>query len=143
MIRRLSALLLAALIAGVAQAHFVFVLPSKDATTAEIVMPLTLLFSPWPWLTWIAIVSMWMLHAFIISTIPLAVPLEWNVFFAFCAAFLFANFHAGSGYGVGDMNPALLAGVTITATWVLGTGYGFHLIRRAQRSGGACPVPSP
>lgn len=38
MLRRCSALLLAALIAGVAQAHFVFVLPSKDATTAEIVM---------------------------------------------------------------------------------------------------------
>jgi len=38
MFRRFSALLLAALIAGMAQAHFVFVLPSKDATTAEIVM---------------------------------------------------------------------------------------------------------
>ncbi|HRD99843.1 MAG TPA: DUF3556 domain-containing protein, partial [Ilumatobacteraceae bacterium] len=36
-------------------------------TTTEIVMPLILLFSPWPWLTWIAIVSMWLLHAFIIS----------------------------------------------------------------------------
>ena len=47
-------------------------------------MPLVLLFSPWPWLTWIAIISIWMLHTFIISTIPLAVPLEWNVFFMFC-----------------------------------------------------------
>lgn len=84
-------------------------------TTCEIVMPLTLLFSPWPWLTWVAIVSMWMLHTFIISTIPLAVPLEWNVFFMFCAAFLFANFGAGDGYGVGDMNPALLAVVLVMA----------------------------
>ncbi|HWL45913.1 MAG TPA: DUF3556 domain-containing protein, partial [Ilumatobacter sp.] len=84
-------------------------------TTTEIVMPLTLLFSPWPWLTWIAVVSMWMLHAFIISTIPLAVPLEWNVFFGFCAAFLFINFHAGSGYAVTDMNPYLLAGVIVVA----------------------------
>ena len=32
---------------------------------------------------------------FIISTIPLAVPLEWNVFFMFVVAFLFANFPAG------------------------------------------------
>ncbi len=80
-------------------------------TTTEIVVPLTLLFSPWPWLTWIAIVCIWMLHLFIISTIPLAVPLEWNVFFIFCAAFLFGNFSAGDGYGVGDMNPALLVGV--------------------------------
>lgn len=91
-------------------------------TTAEIVMPLTLLFSPWPWLTWIAIVSMWMFHAFIISTIPLAVPLEWNVFFAFCAAFLFANFPAGDGYGVGDMHPALLIGVVVFAIFPIFLG---------------------
>ncbi len=84
-------------------------------TTAEIVVPLTLLFSPWPWLTWLAIVSIWMLHAFIISTVPFAVPLEWNVFFMFSAAFLFGNFPAGDGYGVFDMNPFLLAGVLFVA----------------------------
>ena len=80
-------------------------------TTAEIVVPLTLLFSPWPWLTWLAIVAIWMLHTFIISTFPLAVPLEWNVFFMFAAGFLFANFPAGAGYGVGDIHPGLLAAV--------------------------------
>ncbi len=84
-------------------------------TTCEFVMPLVLLFSPWPGLTWVAIVSMWLLHSFIISMFPLAVPLEWNVFFGFCAAFLFANFGAGDGYGVGDMNPALLAVVLFAA----------------------------
>ena len=47
-------------------------------------------------------------HLFIISTIPLAVPLEWNVFFIFAAAFLFAELPAGDGYGVGDMNPVVL-----------------------------------
>lgn len=82
-------------------------------TTAEIVVPLTLLFSPWPWLTWVAIVSIWMLHTFILSTIPLAVPLEWNVFFMFCAGFLFGNFSAGDGYGVFDMDPVLLACVLV------------------------------
>jgi hypothetical protein len=84
-------------------------------TTTEIAMPLILLFSPWRWATWIAIVSIWALHTFIISTFPLAVPLEWNVFFMFCAAFLFSNFHAGEGYGVGDMNPLLLVAVVIAA----------------------------
>jgi hypothetical protein len=84
-------------------------------TTCEIVMPLVLLFSPWPWMTWIAIVSIWMLHSFIISTFPLAVPLEWNVFFMFVVAFLFGNFGAGNGYGVGDMNPLLLALVVSAA----------------------------
>jgi hypothetical protein len=84
-------------------------------TTCELVMPLVLLFSPWPAVTWIAIVSIWMLHTFIISTIPLAVPLEWNVFFMFCVAFLFAGFPAGDGYAVSDMNPALLALVVVVA----------------------------
>ncbi len=84
-------------------------------TTCEIVMPLVLLFSPWPWMTWIAIVSIWMLHTFIISTFPLAVPLEWNVFFIFCVAFLFANFGAGDGYGVGDMSTLPLIIVLIAA----------------------------
>ncbi|MGZ6986925.1 MAG: DUF3556 domain-containing protein, partial [Ilumatobacteraceae bacterium] len=84
-------------------------------TTCELVMPLVLLFSPWPWLTWIGIVSLWMLHSFIISTIPLAVPLEWNVFFMFVVAFLFANFPAAHGYGVGDMTPYLLVIVVCVA----------------------------
>jgi hypothetical protein len=82
-------------------------------TTCEIVVPLVLLFSPWPWLTWLAIISIWALHTFIISTIPLAVPLEWNVFFMFAAGFLFANFPAGSGYGVGDIDPLLLIPVLV------------------------------
>ena len=94
---------------------FAHALAHIGGTTCEIVMPLTLLFSPWPWLTWIAIVSIWMLHTFIISTFPLAVPLEWNVFFMFCAAFLFGNFRAGQGYGVGDMRPALLVVVLVAA----------------------------
>ena len=84
-------------------------------TTCEMVMPLVLLFSPWPWLTWIAIVSIWMLHTFIISTIPLAVPLEWNVFFMFVVAFLFANFSPGNGYAVSDMDPVLLVIVVCVA----------------------------
>ncbi|MFZ9628383.1 MAG: DUF3556 domain-containing protein [Ilumatobacteraceae bacterium] len=108
---------------------FTHFLAHVGGTTAEIVMPLVLLFSPWPWLTWIGIVSMWMLHTFIISTIPLAVPLEWNVFFIFCAGFLFANFPAGAGYGVGDMNPALLIGVVAFALFpiILGAIWPQHV----------------
>ena len=91
-------------------------------TTCEMVMPLVLLFSPWRSLTWVAIISIWMLHTFIISTFPLAVPLEWNVFFMFCVAFHFANFHAGHGYGVGDMNPVLLALVVFAALFPIVLG---------------------
>jgi hypothetical protein len=82
-------------------------------TMCEIVVPLTLLFSPWPWMTWLAILSIWALHTFIISTIPLAVPLEWNVFFIFCAGFLFGNYSAGDGWGVGDIQPLLLIPVLV------------------------------
>jgi hypothetical protein len=91
-------------------------------TVCEMVMPLVLLFSPWPELTWVAVISIWMLHTFIISTIPLAVPLEWNVFFMFCAPFLFLNFSAGDGYAVGDMNPALLAAVLCVALFPIVLG---------------------
>jgi hypothetical protein len=85
-------------------------------------MPLVLLFSPWPWLTWVAILSIWALHTFIISTIPVAVPLEWNVFFIFCAAFIFANFHPNNGYALGDMNPVLMAVVLVAALFPIVLG---------------------
>ena len=91
-------------------------------TTCELVMPLVLLFSPWPWLTWIAIISIWMLHTFILSTIPIAVPLEWNVFFMFACGFLFANFSPSKGYGVADMNPVLLAIVVTVALFPIVLG---------------------
>ncbi len=49
-----------------------------------------LLFSTNTTITWLAIVGMITFHIFITSTFPLAVPLEWNVFFMFAAAWLFA-----------------------------------------------------
>jgi hypothetical protein len=88
-----------------AQTHL---LAHIGGTTCELVMPMVLLFSPWNRATWIAIISLWMMHTFIISTIPLAVPLEWNVFFMFCVAFLFANFRPNNGYALADMEPVLL-----------------------------------
>jgi hypothetical protein len=91
-------------------------------TTCELVMPPILLFSPWPWATWTAIICIWMLHTFIISTIPLAVPLEWNVFFMFCVAFLFANFTPEKGYAVTDMDPMLLGIVVVVALFPIVLG---------------------
>jgi Transmembrane protein of unknown function (DUF3556) len=101
---------------------FTHLLAHVGGTTCEFVMPMVLLLSPWRWLTWIAIVSIWMLHTFIISTFPLAVPLEWNVFFMFCAGFLFGNFRAGGGYGLGDMSPHLLVIVLIAALFPIVLG---------------------
>ena len=39
-------------------------------------------------------------HLFIISTFPLAVPLEWNVLFMYITAFLFLGYPERDGYGL-------------------------------------------
>ena len=44
---------------------------------------------PNKWLTLVAVAIMVAFHLFIISTFPLAVPLEWNVLFAYATVFLF------------------------------------------------------
>jgi Transmembrane protein of unknown function (DUF3556) len=87
-----------------------WVLAHIGGTVVELVLPLVLLFSTNSTLTWLAIVGMIVFHIFIISTFPLAVPLEWNVFFIFAAAWIFGGFPAGNGYGIGD----------VSSPWVLG-----------------------
>jgi uncharacterized membrane protein YkgB len=81
-------------------------------TTVEIIAPLVLLFSTNKWLTVAAVVMMVAFHLFIISTFPLAVPLEWNVLFAYATIFLFLGFPAWQGYSVTDMSsPWLTAAI--------------------------------
>lgn len=81
-------------------------------TTVEIIAPLVLLFSTNKWLTVAAAVIMVAFHLFIISTFPLAVPLEWNVLFAYATVFLFLGFPAWQGYSVADMSsPWLTAAI--------------------------------
>ena len=66
-------------------------------TTVEIVLPLVLLFSTNPTVTLLAVVGMVFFHLFILSTFPIAVPLEWNVLFAFATVFLFWGHPAWDG----------------------------------------------
>ncbi|WP_064742848.1 DUF3556 domain-containing protein [Pseudonocardia spinosispora] len=73
-------------------------------TTVELVTPMILLFSTNSTLTLCAVGLMILFHLFIISTFPLAVPLEWNVLFGFAAAFLFVGFPVTAGYGITDMS---------------------------------------
>jgi uncharacterized membrane protein YkgB len=81
-------------------------------TTVEIIAPLVLLFSTNKWLTVAAVVMMVSFHLFIISTFPLAVPLEWNVLFAYATIFLFLGFPAWQGYSVNGMSsPWLTAAI--------------------------------
>lgn len=84
-------------------------------TTVEILAPLILLFSTNKWLTVMAVVVMVAFHLFIISTFPLAVPLEWNVLFASAAIFLFLGFPAWRGYAVSDMSSPWLTAAIVAA----------------------------
>jgi uncharacterized membrane protein YkgB len=84
------------------------VLAHAGGTTVEIVTPLVLLFSTNFWVTLVAASIMVLFHLFITSTFPLAVPLEWNILFAYATVFLFLGFPSWDGYGVSDMSPVLL-----------------------------------
>ncbi|MDT7633215.1 MAG: hypothetical protein QOI50_5145 [Pseudonocardiales bacterium] len=82
-------------------------------TTVEIILPLVLLFSTNRVITLLAVAGMVIFHLFIVSTFPLAVPLEWNIVFAYATIFLFAGFPAGAGYGVTDMSSAWLTAAVV------------------------------
>jgi hypothetical protein len=84
-------------------------------TLVEIVTPLVLLFSTSTTLTLVGVALMVVFHLFIISTFPLAVPLEWNLIFAFAAIFLFVGFPAADGYGLGDAGSPVLVAAAVLA----------------------------
>src|SRR4051794_17835347 len=77
-------------------------------TFVELAVPLILLFSQNPTVTAVGVAIMIGFHLFIISTFPLAVPLEWNALFIYITAFLFLGRPNWDGYGLGDMDPVLL-----------------------------------
>ena len=81
----------------------------------EIVAPLVLLFSTNKGLTVAAVILMVAFHLFIVSTFPLAVPLEWNVLFAYASIFLFLGFPAWQGYAVSNMSSPWLTATIVAA----------------------------
>ncbi|OKH74979.1 membrane protein [Mycobacterium sp. SWH-M3] len=96
--------------------HLATFMAHGPGSFVEIVAPLALLLSPWPWFTFGAATVMVCFHLFIISTFPLAVPVEWNVLFAYLTVFLFLGFPNWDGYAIADMSSpwltvALLAGL--------------------------------
>jgi hypothetical protein len=78
-------------------------------TVVEMGTPLVLLFSHNHAVTVVAVAVMLVFSAFIISTFPLAVPLEWNALFMYTTVFLFLGYPNQNGFGLGDMDPVLLA----------------------------------
>ncbi len=93
--------------------HTASLMAHVGGSTVEIVLPLVLLFSTNSTVTLLAVIGMVLFHLFIISTFPLAVPLEWNVLFAFAAVFLFWGYPAWDGFGVADMSSPLLLAVIV------------------------------
>jgi hypothetical protein len=89
--------------------HLAGFMAHGPGTVVEIIAPLALLLSPWPWLTFVAAAIMVGFHLFIISTFPMAVPVEWNVLFAYATLFLFLGFPNWKGYAVWDMSTSWLA----------------------------------
>ncbi|AII10792.1 DUF3556 domain-containing protein [Rhodococcus opacus] len=57
-------------------------------------------------LTWAAIIFMALFHLHIISTVPMGVPLEWNIFFIFSLFYLFGHYGSISVFDLGS--PLLL-----------------------------------
>ena len=74
---------------------------------------------------------LWLLWSFLLC--PCHLPLTLGVLGAMLA---------GTSVGAVFRDHAWVAGTLLTVSWLAGTGYGFHLIRRSQRANGTCPIPT-
>ncbi|HSS04676.1 MAG TPA: DUF3556 domain-containing protein [Solirubrobacterales bacterium] len=90
-------------------------LAAHMGTVMEFTLPLILLVSQGGVIGTIAVAGMVIFHLHILSTFPLAVPLEWNIFMIFGLLFLFGHYGATSFSTVDD--PLLIA---ILATTCVG-----------------------
>nr|WP_090344793.1 DUF3556 domain-containing protein [Mycolicibacterium malmesburyense]CRL76608.1 hypothetical protein CPGR_04042 [Mycolicibacterium malmesburyense] len=89
------------------------------STAVEGLVPLVLFFSHGGWPTYVAAFVMLVFHFGILSSIPMGVPLEWNVFMMFSVLALFVGH---SDIGLGDLQspwPIVLFAV-VAGTVVLG-----------------------
>ena len=71
---------------------------AHGGTVVEYSVPLVLLLSRGGTVTTVAVIVMVLFHIHITSTLPLGVPLEWNLFFIYSTLFLFGHY-AGVGAG--------------------------------------------
>lgn len=76
-------------------------------TLVELVLPITLLLTTNATIAALAAVGMLLFHIYITSTFPLAVPLEWNVFFGFIAIVLWVGFDPAT-YNIWEFSQPLV-----------------------------------
>jgi len=87
-------------------------LTAHMGTVMEFTLPLILLVSQGGWIGTLAVAGMVIFHLHILSTFPLAVPLEWNIFMIFGVLFLFGHYGDTSWSTLDD--PLLLAILAVT-----------------------------
>ena len=89
------------------------------STAIEGLVPLVLFFSHGGWPTAIAAFVMLCFHFGILSSIPMGVPLEWNVFMMFSVLALFVGHCAGRAHGHDSPLPLLLF-IVVAGTVIVG-----------------------
>jgi hypothetical protein len=90
---------------------------AAGGTAIEYSAPLVLVFAPNRNLVLVAVAVMVLFHLHILSTFPMGVPMEWNVFMIFSTLFLFG---AHGDLGPGDVtSPALIALLVAAAAVVI------------------------
>jgi hypothetical protein len=87
-------------------------LAAHMGTAVEFTLPLILLCSKGGTIGTIAVIGMVIFHLHILSTFPLAVPLEWNIFMIFGVLFLFGHYGATPLTTLDD--PLLIAVMAVT-----------------------------
>ncbi|HEX6456687.1 MAG TPA: DUF3556 domain-containing protein [Solirubrobacterales bacterium] len=97
---------------GAAIAHF--------GTVMEFTLPLVLILSSGGIVQTLAVAGMVVFHAHILSTFPLAVPLEWNVFMIFGLLFLFGHYGSVPWSTLDDSLLLAILAVTCVGLPVLG-----------------------
>ncbi|MET3961722.1 hypothetical protein ABIE44_001656 [Marmoricola sp. OAE513] len=88
-----------------------FFMAHVGGTTIEILIPLVLLLTTSNTVAMLGAIAMLLFHIFITSTFPLAVPLEWNVYFGYIAIVLWGGFGDGfdaSVYNIWEFDKPLL-----------------------------------
>ncbi len=90
---------------------FAWFMAHVGGTTVELLIPLTLLLTTDNSVARLGALAMLIFHIFITSTFPLAVPLEWNVYFGYIAIVLWGGFGDGfdaSVYNIWNFSEPLL-----------------------------------
>ena len=87
--------------------RFAWFMAHVGGTTVELIIPITLLLTTDNTIALLGAIAMLLFHVFITSTFPLAVPLEWNVYFGYIAIVLWGGFGDGfdaSVYNIWDFS---------------------------------------